>query len=192
MIRAVRTARYSELLQLALPIIGVNLGMMAMGVVDTLMVGRLSPEALAGVALGNVCYNVVGMFGLGTLLALDPLISQALGAERRNTAATAVQRAVIVAVMITIPLGLLLMLAEPVLAMMHQPEEVVPLAGSYVRRLVPGLLAYFLFSVTRQTMQSLHRVGPVLKVIVIGNVINAALNPLLIFGWGPVPGMCVE
>ncbi len=192
MIRAVREAGYRELLQLALPIIGVNVGLMAMGAVDTLMVGRLSPEALAGVALGNVYYNVVVMLGVGTLLALDPLLSQALGAGRHNTAAVAVQRAIIVAAVIAVPLGLMLLLAEPVLALMHQPEEVVPLAGSYVRRLIPGLLPYLLFGVSRQTMQSLHRVGPVLIVILTANVVNAALNPLLIFGWGPVPGMGVE
>ena len=42
------------LLTLALPVIVVQVGLMAMGVVDTIMVGHVSPEALAAVALGNV------------------------------------------------------------------------------------------------------------------------------------------
>ena len=70
-----------QLLTLALPIIAVNLGMTLMGAVDTLMVGRLSAQALASVALGNVYFFSIAMLGLGITLALDPVISQAIGAD---------------------------------------------------------------------------------------------------------------
>ena len=50
-----------------------------MGVVDTIMVGRLGPAAIGAVALGNaVCYTPC-MFGIGLLLGLDTLVAQAYG-----------------------------------------------------------------------------------------------------------------
>ena len=63
-------------LRLALPVAAVQLGIMAMGVVDTIMVGRVSPVALAAAALGNLYFFIGGIFGQGTLMMLDPVIAQ--------------------------------------------------------------------------------------------------------------------
>lgn len=106
---------YRPLLRLALPIIGVNVGMMLMGVVDTLMVGRLSPQALAAVALGNLYGMAVLMFGLGILLSLDPVLSQAHGADEHETVALGVQRGVVLAIVLSVPLAGVMWFAEPFL-----------------------------------------------------------------------------
>src|ERR1051325_10155458 len=82
------SAQHSELratVALAIPVVFVQLGFMTMGVVDTLMVGRLSPRALAAVAIGNLYYFNVTIFGTGTLMSLDPIVSQALGAGDAET-----------------------------------------------------------------------------------------------------------
>ena len=65
------------MIRLALPMVAVQLGQMLMGVVDTVMVGRVSAEALAAVALGNLYFWGASIFGLGVLLALDPVVAQA-------------------------------------------------------------------------------------------------------------------
>ena len=61
---AILPARSSlrELLQLAFPVVVVQVGLMLMGVVDSIMVGRVSAAALAGVALGNVYFFVFAIF----------------------------------------------------------------------------------------------------------------------------------
>ena len=69
------------MLRLAFPVAAVQLGIMAMGVTDTIMVGHVSPVALAAVALGNLYFFIAGIFGQGTLMALDPVISQSVGAR---------------------------------------------------------------------------------------------------------------
>ena len=64
---------------LAVPVVLSELGWMLMGVVDTIMVGRLGPAAIGAVALGNaVCYTP-SIFGMGLMLGLDTLVSQAYG-----------------------------------------------------------------------------------------------------------------
>jgi MATE family multidrug resistance protein len=187
----VPTTPFRSLLRLALPIVGVNVGMMLMGAVDTIMVGRVSPEALAAVALGNLYAFAVAMFGVGILLALDPILSQAHGAGEHEAFAVGVQRGVVMAVALALPISAAMLLAEPLLRLARQPADVLPLAGTYCRVLIPGLLPFLLFNVGRQTLQVLHRVGPVLWTILIANLANVILNKWLIFGGAGVPPLGV-
>lgn len=179
------------LLRLALPIVGVNLGMMAMGVVDTVMVGRLSPEALAAVALGNVYFAALSMFGIGVLLALDPILTQALGANDTSGAARAVQRGLVIAVGLSLPIAGALLVAAPALRLARQPAAIIPLTGLYCAIMVPSVLPFLLFNVGRQTLQAMHRVGPVLWTIIVANLLNLLFNWLLIFGHLGVPALGV-
>ena len=55
-----------------------------MGVVDIIMVGHFQGMALAGVALGNIYFFATVIFGWGVIMGLDPIIAQAVGAERRS------------------------------------------------------------------------------------------------------------
>lgn len=170
------------LLTLALPVITVQVGLMAMGVVDTIMVGHLSPAALAGVALGNVYYFGCAIFALGALMALDPVIAHAAGAGDDESIARGIQRGMVFALILTIPASLLLWPAPGVLAALHQPPEVVPAAGLYARICIPGNIGMFLFTVFRQSLQALHRVRPIVLTIVVANLANAVLNWVFIFG----------
>ena len=180
-----------SLVTLALPIVGVNIGMVAMGTVDTLMVGRLSPEALAAVALGNVYFFALAMFGIGVLLGLDPVLTQALGARDHLAAARGVQRGIVLAACLSVPIGAALLVAAPTLRLFRQPPAIIPLAGTYCAIMIPSVLPFLLFSVTRQTLQAMHRVGAVLGTIVAANLLNLLLNYLLIFGHFGMPALGV-
>src|SRR5271170_5509165 len=69
----------AALTQLAIPVVLSELGWMAQGVVDTIMVGRLGPEAIGAVAVGNAVFYTPCLFGIGLLLGLDTVVSQAYG-----------------------------------------------------------------------------------------------------------------
>src|SRR5687768_15839908 len=99
---------------------------MTMGVVDAIMVGRFSAEALAATAIGNFYFFTVAVFGLGVLLVLDPLISQAVGAKDERGIALAVQRGLLLAAVMSVVLGLMMLPVEHVLRALRQPEELVP------------------------------------------------------------------
>src|SRR5258708_25175256 len=70
-------------LRLALPLIVAEVGWMSMGVVDTIMVGRLPNSAIAigATGLGQSLYNVVAIFGSGLLLGMNTSVSHAYGRE---------------------------------------------------------------------------------------------------------------
>jgi MATE family multidrug resistance protein len=165
--------------------------MMLMGVVDTIMVGHLSAVALAAVALGNLYFFGLGVFGMGTLMVLDPVVAQAVGARDGPAIARGIQRGALVALMLALPATVLLLLAEPFMVLARQPVDVVPHAADYAVRLAPGVLPFFLFVVLRQSLQSLHLTAPIMISIVVANLVNAALNWVLIFGHFGAPALGV-
>jgi MATE family multidrug resistance protein len=179
------------MLDLALPVVIIQVGLMSMGVVDTIMVGHLSRQALAAVALGNLYFFVPAVFGMGTLMVLDPVVAQAVGAGDAPSVARGVQRGVILAALLAIPSAILLLAAEPLLALLRQPTDVVPLAADYSVRLAPGVLPFFLFIVFRQSLQALGRLRPIVVVIVVANLANILLNWVLIFGRFGAPALGV-
>lgn len=167
---------------LALPLVAVQLGWMLMGLVDTLMVGRLSARDLAAVALGNLFFMGIISFGMGLLMALDPLVAQAVGARDRLAAARAVQRGLVLAVLLALPITIALLPAVPILSALRQPGEVIPLAAGYVYACLPGLLPLYIFYALRQSLQAHGRVAPVLWAVAGANLANVLLNWMLVYG----------
>ncbi len=153
-----------------------------MGVVDSIMVGRLSAEGLGAVALGNVYFFAVGVFGMGMLMALDPLVAQAVGAGDEPAVARAVQRGLLLALAISAPCSILLLLAGPTLRTLGQPDAVAALAAVYSRCLIPGVVPFYAFIVLRQTLQARELMRPIVVTIVGANLANVFLNWVLIYG----------
>ena len=89
-------------LRLAAPVIASQLGLMSMGFVDTLMVGRLGVEALAGVALGNTIFFVLFIISMGVVLAVGPMVSQAYGADAPQAIERSVREGLHVGVALTV------------------------------------------------------------------------------------------
>jgi len=175
------------MLRLAVPVVVVQVGMMLLGVVDTMVVGRLSSEALAAVALGHVMIVAVSSFGIGMLLALDPLVAQAVGAGDTVTVRRSVQRGLLIAFGLMVPSVLLLLPAEPILTFFRQPPEIVPVAANYIRICIPGLLPFYGFVVLRQSLQAMERMRPIVMTIIVVNLFNLFADWILVYGVGPVP-----
>lgn len=177
------------MVQLALPVVVVQVGIMLMGVVDTIMVGRVSAVALASVAIGNLYFFVLSVFGLGVLLALDPVVAQAVGAGDDLAIARSIQRGLVLTLILSAVIGVGLTLAGPVLRLARQPAEVIPDAAGYARACIPGLPAFLAFGVFRQTLQAMRRMRPIVVTIVAANLANVLLNWMFIFGHLGVPPM---
>jgi MATE family multidrug resistance protein len=170
---------------LAVPVVIVQVGMMLMGVVDTMMIGRVSATALAAVALGHLYFFIIASFGMGTLMALDPIVSQAMGAGDELAVTRGMQRGIVLALGLTIPMTLILWLAEPVLSILRQPPGVVPIAAAYVQASILGMLPFLIFTVLRQSLQAMKRMAPIVWTIVLANLANVLLNWMLVYGrWG--------
>ncbi|MDH5588723.1 MAG: MATE family efflux transporter [Gemmatimonadota bacterium] len=189
--RALRPTRgdIGTLIRLAFPVAVIQVGMMAMGAVDTIMVGRVSATDLAAVALGVIYFFGVAVFGMGVLFALDPVISQAVGGDDRVGVARGVQRGLLLAVALTVVASLALLPTGSVLRFMRQPEEVVPVAAGYAVAMIAGVFPFYGFNVFRQSLQAMSTVGPILVTVILANLFNAFCNWVLVFGNLGFPAM---
>lgn len=180
-----------EMARLAAPIVAVHLGMMLQGAVDTVILGHASPVALAAGAVGNLYFFNVIVIGMGMLMSLDPIVAQAIGARDAEGMARGVQRGILLA-LVTAAIGVLAMMpAGAVLRALDQPEEVVTGAAAYVRWSALGVIPWQLFAAVRQTLQAMHRVAPMAAAVVVGNIVNALLAWILVFGKFGAPAMGV-
>src|SRR6516165_11418444 len=96
------------MLALAVPVVLSELGWMAQGVVDTIMVGKLGPAAIGAVAVGNAVYYVPSLFGIGLLLGLDTLVAHAYGRNDHDACHHWLAQGVYLAFIVSPPLMLLL------------------------------------------------------------------------------------
>jgi MATE family multidrug resistance protein len=180
---------HRAVLRLAVPIVAVQVGMMTMGVVDTVMVGHVSAGALAAVALGNLYYFSVSIFGIGILMALDPVIAQSVGAGDDRAIARGVQRGLLIALGLSVFSSLLLLPGKPVFTLLRQPADVVPTAAAYAQVLIPGMLPFFVYVVLRQSLQAMKHVTPLVLTIIAANLANVALNWVFIYGHLGMPAL---
>lgn len=167
---------------MAAPVVVSQVGMMLMGFVDTIMVGHVSTLDLDAVAIGNTYAFAFLILGLGTLIGLDPLVSQAFGAGRPRDCGETYQRGLVVAGLLTLPMLAVFAIAEPMLRLFGQPPAIAERGALYVYALMPGILPFFVFVATRQFLQGLGMMRPAMVVAIAANIVNAGANWVLIWG----------
>ncbi|MCU0625382.1 MAG: MATE family efflux transporter [Gemmatimonadaceae bacterium] len=175
-------AEFRALGRLALPVVAVELGLMAMGAVDTMMVGHLSATALAATALAAVYFYTVMVIAMGTLVGCESLLSQAVGAHDEPGFGRALQRGFVLAALLLVPCALLLVPTAPMLRLLGQPEVIIAPASRFVHISIAGLAPLLGFVVLRMALQARERLAPILVAIVVANAVNLALNWVLVFG----------
>jgi MATE family multidrug resistance protein len=176
------TEELRRLVALAAPVVATQIGMMLLGVVDALMVGRVGVDALAAAALGNVWVVGTALAGMGLVLGVDPLISQAHGARDAGRMGLALQQGLVVAGLISLPTIGALAMTEQGLLLLGQSPELARLAHRYAVVQIPSVPAFLMFVACRQYLQNRGLVTPAMWIMLAANGVNAALNGVLIFG----------
>ena len=177
------------LLRLAAPIAVAQAGMALMGLVDTAVVGRVGPVALGAVGLGNGIFFGLAIAGLGLMMGLDPLISQAVGAGQLDRARLLLIQSGWLALLGTAVLSVPIILSPLLLEHLGTPPEVVAPARAFIFCRLPGLLPMLLFIGARSYLQGLGRTRALVVSTVLANVANLGLDVLFVFGKGPIPPM---
>ena len=171
--------------RLAVPVVFAELGWMMMTTVDTIMVGRLGPTAIGATGIGSSAYYSFGIFGMGLLLGLDTLVSQAFGARNREECHRWLTQGFYLALFITFPLMLIFFNTESGLVFLKVDRQVTGPAGAFVRTLGWGTLPLLLYTAFRRYLQAMGHVRPVMFVLLSANLVNWFFNWLLIQGhWG--------
>jgi MATE family multidrug resistance protein len=182
----------SALVTLAVPVVLSELGWMAQGIVDTIMVGALGPAAIGAVALGNAAYYTPVLCGFGLLLGLDTLISQAYGRQDHEACHRWLAQGVYLVAALTLPLMLFTALASLGFAPFGIAPVVAAPAASYLRMLNWGTLPLLLYGCTRRYLQAVGEVRVVTATLLGANLLNWFGNWVLIYGKLGLPAMGVR
>lgn len=177
------------LVRMSLPVALTQLGLMMAGVIDSLMLGRVGVTELAACALGNMAQWTTMSFGLGLVMGIDPLVSQAHGRNDGPGTALALQRGIVLAVVVSVPLSVALWFTEQGLLLLGQDPTVAALAGSYNRWKLPTVLCFLVYSALRTYLQGRTLMAAATWVMWIGNAVHVLLNGTLIFGWLGAPAL---
>src|SRR4051795_1919214 len=180
------------MLALAAPVVLAELGWVTMGIVDTLMVGRLGAHAIGAVGLASMLYFAVAVFAMGLLLGLDPLVAQAFGAGRLDECHRWLVDGVWLGLFVAAPTVALLYGREASLDAWGFPRDVVVLVRPYLGILIWSLPPLLLYVAFRRYLQAMNLVRPVMIALVSANIVNAAANWILIFGHFGAPAMGVR
>jgi MATE family multidrug resistance protein len=178
------------LLSLAVPIALAQVGQTLMGVVDTAVVGRLGAAEIGAVGVGNSLFWFVGMLASGLVMGIDPLVSQAVGANDPLRARRMLWQGIYLALAVAVAFTIPLYFAPRLLPLFHIVPEVSILATDFTRVRSFSLVPLLLFVVIRSYLQGKNITRPMVESIVIANVANLALDILLVFGGGGLPAWC--
>lgn len=153
-----------------------------MSLVDTIMVGKLGDEALAGMAIGSTTFFFSLMVFSGVLYAVSPLVANAIGGNDKDKVPRIVRQGFWVATIAFVPALILFWNAEHFLRWMGQQENVVQLSGQYLRAISFGLLPALLTVSLRGFLEGISNVRPILLISLAGVGLNIFFNDALMFG----------
>jgi MATE family multidrug resistance protein len=182
----------AALVTLAIPVVLSELGWMAEGIVDTIMVGKLGPAAIGAVALGNAVCNTPALFGIGLLLGLDTLVAQAFGRKDHDECHRWLAQGVYLACIAAPLLMLLIFLASFGFTHFGINAAVAAPATAYLRILNWGTLPLLIYGGTRRYLQGVGDVRVITVTFVAANLINWLGNWVMIYGKLGMPALGVN
>ena len=165
-----------------LAVFTVELGLMAMGIVDTLMVGHVGEAALAAASLGGITTWLVIITTSGSVGSLDPLSSQAHGAGDAGAVATYLRHGVRAATFLSLLGGAVMQTAHPIFVALGQPAAHAAAASQYCHTEAWGILPILLFQTFRLSLAGTNKFAALVAAVTAANVVNVTLNKIFIDG----------
>lgn len=179
----------SAQIRLAIPLAAQQLGFQLMGTVDQALLGRYDDTALAASGVGNSVLFAVVAVGLGVVMGLDTVLPHAIGARRPDLARRSLRAGLRLALIVGLVCSLGAVASPGVLRLAGAPPEVAHDAQIYVALRAFGVVP-FLLSIALRAHLAAHGVTrPLVVAMILGNIANALLDLVLIFGAGPIPAM---
>jgi MATE family multidrug resistance protein len=164
---------------------------MSMGLVDTVMVGRLGPAAIAATGMGSGVFTAIMIFAAGLMLGVDALVSRAAGAGRPDECVRWLHQGVILAVLVSPFVMIATWIAFATIDAWGLNPQIGVLAKPYLEVIALSAPPLLLYAAFRRYLQGIHVVRPVMYALVSANLVNAGGNAVLIYGRLGLPALGV-
>ncbi len=165
------------------------LGQVMTGVADSVMVGWTGATPLAASSFANIFFSIPLFFGIGVSYAITPLVAEGAGAKDQTKIIEILRHGFIINLLVAILLVGLIFLVEPFMFSMGQPEDVVALGIPYLSIIGVSIIPTMIFQTYRQFAEGLEKTRMAMIIVIGSNLLNIALNYILIFGKYGFPEM---
>ena len=157
-------------------------------VVDIFFVSKLGPEAVATVGITESLMTLIYAIAMGLSMGTTAMISRRIGEKNREAAQVAAIQAITVGFLISIPIAIFGgFFAPDLLSLMGASEAIVVEYSSYASIMIGGNLVIMLLFIINAVFRGAGDAAISMRVLWISNLLNIILDPILIFGWGPIP-----
>lgn len=181
-----------SLVSLSLPIIFINILQTAYQLTDTFWVGRLGTDAVAAVSISFPIIFFIISLGIGLGIAGTILVAQYAGMQDQKTVNYTAAQTFLMVIIVSLFLGFLGYFLSPYMtALMTDDADVFGPADSYMKISFLGLVFMFTYMVFQSLLRGVGNVRTPMYVVLGTVLLNLVLDPLLIFGYGPIPAMGV-
>ncbi len=184
---------FGHLLRLVIPMSAGIVAMMLVGVVDAYWVGKLGTEQQAAVQfvfpISMLVMSVAIGLGAGAVSVVARAAGRGDGSRTRRTATDAVSLSFLIVGAVSV-LGVLSI--DPIFRLMGATDAMMPFVREYMVIWFAGIVFVVGPMVASNILRALGDAILPSMIMIVGAVINMVLDPILIFGWGPIPRMEVE
>ncbi len=191
-LRSAYQSKAKQALKLALPIIGGQLGQVMMGFFDTVQIGGLGHEYIAGSGFANNLFWMTNLLGIGITFAVSTLVSEAYGENHPWKAIGIYRSGVKVALTVSVIFTLVMLAVMKYIHLFGQDESVNLIALRFLKIMIFSTVFVFLFSASKQLLDGMGRTKIGMYITLGGLALNVFLNWVLIYGNLGFPRMEIE
>jgi putative MATE family efflux protein len=162
-------------------------------VVDIYFVGKMGPSAVATVGLTETYLFLLYSVGMGLSMAVTAIIARRIGEKNREDAGTTAVQSIILAFLCSLPFAIAgIFYSKELLALMGADAWGIDHGHRYTQWMLGGNAVIMFLFVINAIFRGAGDAAIAMRVLWVANILNILLDPLLIFGWGPVPALGIE
>jgi len=162
-------------------------------VVDIYFVGKLGASAVATVGLTETYLFLLYSIAMGLSTAVTAIIARRIGEKNKEGASLAAVQSIMVGLLASLPFSIAgIFYAQDLLRLMGGDAWTIEHGYRYTQWMLGGNAVIVLLFVINSIFRGAGDAAIAMRILIISNVINIILDPILIFGWGPIPAMGIE
>lgn len=162
-------------------------------VMDIFFVGKLGAWAVATVGLTETFLYLLYSIGIGLSMAVTAVVARRVGEKNKEGAALAAVQSLFIAVLASLPFAIAgIIYPKELLALMGSDAKGIAEGYRYTQWMLGGNVVIMLLFVINAVFRGAGDAAIAMRVLLVANAVNIILDPIFIFGWGPIPAMGLE
>ena len=179
-----------HLINMTVPMLIGIMTMMGQALIDAWFLGRVGDRALAAHAFSYPILMIITSVAIGLGAGTSSVVARAIGSEDHRRARRLATDSLLLSFLITAALSIIGMLTiEPLFRLLGAPADMIPLIRGFMIILYSGVPFVVVGMVGMASMRATGDTRLPSKLMILGSILNIALDPIFIFGLGPVPAM---